>query len=225
MNADQQPVPNAPGAKDWADEAEARVLDQAIRLAPTLHWNAQLVKAAAKAAGLSEADAMLLLPKGPDDLAAHMFRRHDAAALSELTKLDVAKLKVRERIHAAVAARIEAAMADEGAVKCASAYLATPMHAPLALSLGWATADKLWRWAGDTATDENHYSKRAILSAVLFSTLAARLSGGADKAEAHLKARIDNVMAFETWKAKLPSPATFAKDAAALVGRLRYGAR
>jgi ubiquinone biosynthesis protein COQ9 len=216
MNEDQKP--------DWADAAEARVLDEAIHLAPILHWNGQLVRAAAKAAGLSEADAMLLLPKGPDDLAALLFRRHDAAALAELAKLDVAKLKVRERIHAAVSARIEAAMADEGAVKCASVYLATPMHAALALSLGWATADKLWRWAGDTATDENHYSKRAILSAVLFSTMTARLSGGPDKAQAHLKARIDNVMTFEKWKAGLPTPVNFARDAAAFLGKLRYGA-
>ncbi len=216
MNTDQQP--------DWVNDAEARVLDEAIRLAPALHWNGQLVRAAAKAAGLSEADAMLLLPKGPDDLAALLFRRHDAAALADLAKLDVMTLKVRQRIHAAVSARIEAAVADEAAVKCASVYLATPMHAPLALSLGWATADKLWRWAGDTATDENHYSKRAILSAVLFSTMAVRLSGGKDKAEAHLKARIDNVMAFEKWKAALPTPVTFARDAAAFLGRLRYGA-
>jgi ubiquinone biosynthesis protein COQ9 len=220
--SEKQPLAEGP---DWAEAAEARVLDEAIRLAPALRWSGQLVKTAAKAAGLSEADAMLLLPKGPDDLAALLFRRHDAAALDGLAKIDGASLKVRERIHAAVSARVEAAMADEAAVKSASAYLATPLHGALALSLGWASADALWRWAGDTATDENHYSKRAILSAVLFSNMAARLSGGKDKAEAHLKARIDNVMAFEKWKAGLPTPATFARDAAGLLGRLRYGAR
>ncbi len=221
MASDHPPAPDL----DWAEAAEARVLEEAIRLAPILGWNSQLAKASAKAAGLSEADAALLLPKGPSDLAALLFRRHDAAALADLAKLDIAALKVRMRIHAAVSARVEAAMTDEAAVKCASAYLATPMQAPLSLSLGWATADKLWRWAGDTATDENHYSKRAILSAVLFSTMAARLSVGKEKAEAHLKARIDNVMAFEKWKSGLPTPAAFADQAASLLGRLRYGAR
>jgi ubiquinone biosynthesis protein COQ9 len=223
MTADRQPAPEAAPEPDWAEIAEARVLDEAVRLAPALGWNAQLVQVAAKAAGLSAADALLLLPKGPSDLAALLFRRHDAAALADLAKLDGATLKIRARIQAAVSARIEAAMADEPAVRRAAAYLATPMRAPLALSLGWSTADALWRWAGDTATDENHYSKRAILGAVLFSTMTARLSGGKDKAEAHLKARIDNVMAFETWKARLPEPAAFAKGAASLLGRLRYG--
>lgn len=208
---------------DWADAAEARVLDEAIRLAPTLHWNAVLAKAAAKAAGLSEADGTLLLPKGPSDLAALLFRRHDAAALADLAKLDVGALKVRARIQAAVAARVAAAVVDEAAVRRATAFLATPSHAPLALSLGWETADKLWRWAGDTATDENHYSKRAILGAVLASTMAVRLTGGDAKAQDYLKARIDQVMAFETWKAKLPTPSTFAKEAVGLLGRLRYG--
>ena len=224
MTADQ-PFPRRGSEPDWADAAELRVLEQAIRLAPTLRWNPQLVKAAARAADLSPADAMLLLPKGPDDLAALLFRRHDVAALDRLAKLDVTAIKVRERIQTAVSVRIEAAMADEAAVKSASAYLATPMHGPLALSLGWATADALWRWAGDAATDENHYSKRAILGAVLFSTMAARLSGGKDKGEAHLKGSIDKVMAFEKWKAGVPSTAALANGAATLLGRLRYGAR
>ena len=208
-------------AEDWAAAAEARVLDQAIRLAPVLHWNDGLVKTAALAAGLSAADALLLLPHGPKDLAALLFRRHDHAALAALAALDAPAMKVRARIQAAVSARIDAAMADEAATKCAAAYLLA--HPALAASLGWATADGLWRWAGDTATDENHYSKRAILSAVLLSTLAARLSGGQAAGEAHLQARIANVMSFEKWKAGLPTPVGLAKEAAGWLGRLRYG--
>jgi ubiquinone biosynthesis protein COQ9 len=208
--------------EDWAATAEARVLDQAIRLAPALHWNDGLAKAAARAAGLSDADAALLLPNGAKDLAALLFRRHDQAALLALAPLDAPAMKVRAKIQAAVSSRIEAAMADEAATKCAAAYLL--VHPALGASLSWATADGLWRWAGDTATDENHYSKRAILSAVLLSTLAARLAGGRAAGEAHLAARIGNVMAFEKWKAGLPTPVGLAREAAGWLGRLRYGA-
>jgi len=209
---------------DWADSAEAKVLDEAIRLSQTLHWDAGLVKAAAKAAGITGADAALLLPGGASDLAALLSRRHDRAALDELATLDQATMKVRQRIQTAVSLRVEAAMSDEGAVKGVAAYLAQPAHVGLGLSLGWATADGLWRWAGDEATDENHYSKRALLCAVLLSTLAVRLRLGEAKAKAHLQARIDQVMAFEKWKAKLPTPVNFAMDAAGFLGRLRYGA-
>jgi ubiquinone biosynthesis protein COQ9 len=214
---DQGPSPG----RDWAEAAEARVLDEAIRLAPVLRWNDGLLKAAARGAGLRDADAMLLTPNGAKDLAALLFRRHDQAALSALARLDASAMKVRARIQAAVSARIEAAMADEAATKSAAAFLIA--HPALAASLGWATADGLWRWAGDTATDENHYSKRVILGAVLLSTLAARLAGGKAAGEAHLAARIDNVMAFERWKAGLPTPVNLAKEAAGWLGRLRYG--
>jgi ubiquinone biosynthesis protein COQ9 len=100
--------------------------------------------------------------------------------------------------------------------------LALPQNAPLAMRLVWSTADHLWRWAGDRSTDENHYSKRAILAAILVSTLAIRLNGGADAARAHLAAQIDRVMAYERWKAKVRA-GDLARDLATALGRLRYG--
>ena len=90
------------------------------------------------------------------------------------------------------------------------------------MQLGWATADGLWRWAGDTATDENHYSKRALLCAILMSTLAVRLARGEDAAARHLDARIANVMSFETWKGKLPPLQDGLTVLVANLGRLRY---
>ena len=108
------------------------------------------------------------------------------------------------------------------ALSRATAWLARPDNAPLAGRLGWATADAIWRWAGDTATDENHYSKRLILSGVLASVLAARLSRGEDAARETLDRRIGEVMAFEKWKAGLPKAS--ASAVASWLGGLRYGA-
>jgi ubiquinone biosynthesis protein COQ9 len=75
-------------------------------------------------------------------------------------------LKIRERIGAAVRARLDAAARDEAAVRRWAGWLALPGNAPLALGLVWRSADAVWRWAGDTATDENHYTKRAILGGI-----------------------------------------------------------
>ena len=208
---------------DWADAAEARVLDAALRLAgPAVRWDGALFTRAVAAAGLSTADAGLLLPQGPRDLAALLWRRHDAAALAALDRLDPSSLKVRARIRTAVLARLDAAMADETTVRAASLYLARPTQAALTLQLGWATADALWRWAGDTATDENHYSKRALLTAILASTMAVRLARGEDAASRHLDARIDNVMQFEKLKGRLPPLQDGLTVLAANLGRLRY---
>lgn len=207
---------------DWAAKTEQRVLDAAIPLAPQVGWNAALVSRATRAVGLTLGEAELLLPHGAADLAALFSRRHDEVARQALAEVDPAALKVRERIARGVMAHLDAACANEAALRRWTGFLALPTNLPLALRLLWETADAIWRWAGDTATDENHYSKRAILSGVLVSTLAARLTAGREAAVEHLAARIENVMAFEKWKAGF-KPAEQAREFAAALGRLRYG--
>ena len=204
----------------WALETEQQVLDAALRIAPRLGWGRATLVAAAKACGLSPAEADLLFPNGGRDLAALLSRRHDAAALAALP--DPAALKIRERIRAAVVARLDAAAVDQAALRRWLGFLALPMNLPLALRLVWESADQLWRWAGDTATDENHYSKRAILSGILIGTLVQDLTAGRGAALETLDARIQNVMDFEKWKAGV-KPSDFAKDVAGALARLRFG--
>ena len=207
---------------DWADTTEQRVLDEALRLAPRLGWNAGMARAAAVAAGLNAGEAQLLLPQGARDLAALLSRRHDKAALAALKALNPPPTKIREKIRAGVVARLDAAQHDAEALRKLSAFLAFPTNMPLALTLIWESADVLWRWAGDTATDENHYSKRAILSGILVSTLAVDMASGRESALKHLEGRIDNVMAFEKWKAGI-KPMNLAAEVAAALARMRYG--
>ncbi len=216
-------TPKLDGPKtDWASEAEARILDSALDLAPDTGWTARTLHLAAARAGLSDADAGLLLPNGPADLAALLSRRHDAAALAALAEVDPRSLKVRERIARAVNARVEAAAADAPAVRRLLGFLALPHHMGLGARLLWDSADVLWRWAGDTATDENHYSKRAILSGVLGPAIAIRLASGREAADAYVAHRINDVMAFEKWKAGLPK-ADIAAQIAGALGKMRYG--
>lgn len=205
---------------DWAEATEQQVLDAALTITTTQGWTWPAVRAAGKAAGLSVPETELLLPHGPADLAALLSRRHDARALAALP--DPATLKIRERIRAAVEARIDAAAQDEAAVRRWSGYLSLPLNFTLGLKLLWESADVLWRWAGDTATDENHYSKRAILSGILATALAIRLSSGREAAMTFVDARIENVMSFEKWKAGL-KPADLMRDVAAALGKIRYG--
>ncbi len=208
--------------RDWAEETEDRLLTAALAQASRLGWTRRLVSAAAREIGLTGAEAELLLLHGPRDLAALLARRHDARALASLAPVDPASLKVRERIRRGVLARCDAAMEDEAAVRRWSGFLALPGNVPLGLRLTWASADALWRWAGDVATDENHYSKRALLAEILITTLAVRLALGANAAAAHLDGRITAVMAFERWKAGV-KPSDAARRLAARLGRLRYG--
>ena len=220
MTANTPPDPAPEG--DWADRMEQTVLDTALTLAPAMGWNGQMVRRACEANGLSRGDEDLLLPNGARDLAALLSRRHDARALETLAETPAATLKMRERIARAVSARMEAGAADLEATKRCAGFLALPTHADLGLSLAWESADVLWRWAGDTATDWNHYSKRTILSGILIPALTLRWFDGREAAEAFVSRRIDNVMTFEKWKAGKDFEAPL-KRATSVLSRLRYG--
>jgi ubiquinone biosynthesis protein COQ9 len=211
-------------AADWTRSAEQKVLDEAIRLAPVEGWTSRMTKLAGRAAGLSDGETELLLPRGPADLAALLSRRHDARALLMLQEVDPASLKIRERIARAVEARIDAVGDDESAARRCTGWLALPQNLPLGGRLAWESADVLWRWAGDAATDEIHYSKRAILAGVLSGAITIRLNAGRGAAVRFAGRRIDDVMRFETWKAKAGlDPQDLMQKAAAALGRMRYG--
>ncbi len=84
----------------------------------------------------------------------------------------------------------------------------------------------MWRLAGDTSTDFNHYTKRMTLGAVYASTLLAWLdddSEGCAETAAFLDRRIDNVMQFEKWKAQWRRQEHF--SVSRFLGRLRYPPR
>jgi ubiquinone biosynthesis protein COQ9 len=209
---------------DWADRMEQSVLDAALRRAPVLGWNSRMVRAACEDNGLSLGDEELLLPNGARDLAALLSRRHDDRAMASLSEGEPTSLKMRERIARAVSARMEAGAEDLDATRKCAAFLALPTNADLGLKLAWETADLLWNWAGDTATDWNHYSKRTILSGILIPALTMRWFDGREAAERFVAARIENVMAFEKWKAGKDFDAPLRKVADVL-SRMRYGAR
>ena len=141
---------------------------------------------------------------------------------------ELAVLPVRERIRRLVLARLDAVTGHEEAVRRALAVMALPRHAAQGLRLGWRSADRMWRLAGDTATDYNHYTKRAILSAVYAATLAVFIddhSDGKADTRAFLERRIDGIIRFEKTKARLLRPREETFSVSRLLGRLRYPAR
>ena len=215
--------PEPPPAEDWAAKTEQLVLNQALKLIPREGWTSLTVRNAGKAAGLSAGETELLLPQGAADLAALLSRRHDAAALAALGEPD--GLKIRERIARGVTARLDAACADEAAVRRLNGWFTLPQNMTLGARLAWESADRLWRWAGDVATDENHYSKRVLLAGILSGALAIRFSSGPEAAKAFTDARIENVMAFEKWKATTSfKPSEIANRVAEALGRMRFSA-
>ena len=211
-------------AAEWAAATEQALLDEALKLAPIHGWTGRMARLAGEAHGLSAAETELMIPHGPEDLAALLSRRHDARALAILSNVHPDNLKIRERIRRAVEARLDASASDEPALRRGMGHLALPQNLGLAGRLAWESADVLWRWAGDTATDENHYSKRALLAGILSGAMTIRMASGRKVALEFVDRRIENVMAFEKWKATTAfKPGAWLASAAAALGRTRYG--
>lgn len=181
-----------------------RLLDAALPHVVFDGWTDAAFLAAAADSGIDPAIARLIAPRGAIDLAATYHKRGDGAMLARLGADSMGQMRFRDRIAAAVRFRLEAA--DREAVRRAAALFALPQYAPLGASLVWSTADAIWTALGDTSEDINWYSKRAILSGVYSATLLYWLgddSPGQSATWEFLDRRIEDVMRFESFKAKV----------------------
>jgi ubiquinone biosynthesis protein COQ9 len=191
-------------------------------------WNAKAVESAAAQLGIDLSQARLAFPKEQAAMVDSYIQGVDAAMEAHFTPDRVAALKIRDRIRALIWYRLEIMAPAREAVRTGLSILAMPQNLPLALRTGWRSADLMWRLAGDTATDYNHYTKRLILSGVYASTLLAWLD---DKSEgwmetgAFLDRRLAEVMRFEKWKAAWRGSDLHRPSLTRFLGRLRYPAR
>lgn len=191
-------------------------------------WSEAAVRAAAAAQGIDPDAAVFAFGGSAMAMIAAWVGSVDAAMVAALPAERLAKLKIRERIRTLVQFRIDAVAPHKEALRRALAIMAMPQNAPKALRLGWNSADAMWRLAGDTATDYNHYTKRITLGSLYAATLAVFVDDTSDdhaETRAFLDRRIEGVMKFEAAKARLLRPRDERFSPARLLGRLRYPAR
>ena len=190
-------------------------------------WKPQALDLAADTLGIDRAVAALAFPGGAVDMIDAWFAHIDRAMLADLSPETLSAMKIRARITALVEARLGLIAKDMEALRRALAVLALPQNLPLAARLNWRAADAMWRAAGDTATDFNHYSKRAILGGVYAATIVAMQSDESENyadTRAFLARRIEGIMRFEKFKARFSHSAPERLSLARFLGRLRYPA-
>ena len=191
-------------------------------------WSEAALKEAAGAAGVDADVAALAFKGGAMAMIGAWIDTIDAAMAAALPVATLAAMKIRERIRSLVQFRLDAVVGREEALRRALAIMAMPQNASAALRTGWRSADLMWRLAGDTATDWNHYSKRAILASLYGATLAVFVgdeSEGKADTRAFLDRRIEGVMRFETLKRQWFEPKGERFSPVRFLGRLCYPAR
>ena len=209
------------------DELRLALAPEIARAAVFDGWTEEALGQAAALAGVDAAVARLAFPGGAMDMIGAWIDSTDARMRAHFAEGLLAGLKIRDRIRTLLLFRLDAIAGMEEALRRALAIQAMPQNLARTLRIGWHSADLMWRLAGDTATDYNHYTKRALLCGIYTATLAVfvddRSEGKADT-RAFLDRRIENVMQFEKAKAQLLRNRE-GFDVARFLGRLRYPAR
>jgi ubiquinone biosynthesis protein COQ9 len=225
----------APSTTDAGLRPDETLDDLRLRLAPLLAanaafdgWSSAARDLTADQAGVDRDVAALAFKDGAMDMIAAWFASVDAAMLERLPPGALAAMKVREKIAALVEARLTLLAPHREALRRAHSILAMPRNVARAARLGWHAADIMWRAAGDTAADYNHYTKRATLGAVYAASLLVFVNDESEDfadTRAFLARRIEGIMRFEKAKARLAANADNHFSPARFLGRLRYRGR
>lgn len=184
---------------------KTNVLEAALKHVVFDGFTDKVLAGAAKEAGVDKSTVARLFPNGALSLVEAFSQSADAEMEKRIAALDLKSMKVRERIAAAVKARITALRPHKEAARRAAAFLTLPPHAALGARLVYRTVDAMWRAVGDKSTDFNFYTKRGILAGVYSATLMRWFtddSADEQATDAFLADRIENVMQVEKFKAR-----------------------
>lgn len=209
------------------DELRLALAPHIVEAAAFDGWSKQAVAEAALAIGADRDVAAYAFKGGQMDMIAAWIAHVDSRMEEAFANEALLEIPVRERIRRLVMFRLDCVAGKEEALRRALAIMAMPQHVAKSLSLGWQSADRMWRLAGDEATDYNHYTKRTILGGIYAATLAVFVddkSANKEETRAFLDRRIEGIIRFEKAKAQLLSPAEQRFSVARFLGRLRYPA-
>jgi ubiquinone biosynthesis protein COQ9 len=180
-----------------AEDLRARLLAACLPHVVFDGWSERALLAGAADAGVDPAAARNAFPGGAAEAIEAFSTDIDRRMLERLAEQNLAAMKVRERIAAAVRTRLDLLAPHREAVRRGVVFLALPSHAALGLKCLYRTVDAAWYAAGDTATDYNFYSKRLLLAGVFSTTLLFWLndtSEGSAATWAFLDRRIAEVL-------------------------------
>lgn len=214
------------------DEVRAALAPLVARNAAFDGWRALAVDHAAQQAGIDPALARLAFDadkRGGNaiDMIDAWFASIDELMAQKATPKMLSGMGTTARISALVETRLALIAKDREALRRALAVLAMPLNLARAAQLGWRTADHIWRAAGDTAADYNHYTKRATLAAIYAATMLVFLDDTSEdlsETRDFLTRRLAGIGRFEKAKARFAANREILPSLSRFIGRLRYPA-
>lgn len=173
------------------------LLDAALAHVPFDGWGEAALLAAAADTGIAPAAARNAFPGGGLEMIEAFSDRADRVMLERLEALDLASMRVRDRVMAGVRERLTYLMPHREAARRALICLALPLNGALGVRCLCRTVDAIWYAAGDTSTDYNYYTKRLLLAGVYSATVLVWLDDGSEgcaETWAFLERRLDEAL-------------------------------
>ena len=160
-------------------------------------WSLTALRAGARALGMPESEALGCFQGRAAPMVEWFADWADRRMLVEYPDRVTEGMRTQGRVVAAVMARFTVLGPHREAERRALAVLAMPQNGLLALRILYRTVDVIWYAVGDTATDFNFYSKRALLAAAYAATVLYWLednSPGYADTRAFLERRLGEIM-------------------------------
>ncbi|GIX11070.1 COQ9 family protein [Elioraea sp.] len=205
-------------------EERDRAVEAALPHVPLDGWTRKALRAGLADAGFDPADLPLLFPGGPVEAIEVWCDLADRRMAEAVGGLDLAAMRVRDRVAAAIRIRLEQNAGAREAAARATALLALPHNAPAAARITARTVDAIWRAIGDRSADVSWYTKRASLAAIYGATMLYWLrddSEGAEETLRFLDRRIEALMLIPKAQRRLGEIAARLPDPFGLLARLR----
>lgn len=217
------------------DEDRQLLLAAILNHVPFDGWSETALQAAGQETGIPAERVLNAFPGGAKDALILWHEVADQRMIAAMAAPEIAHLRTRERVAAAVRARLEANMAHREAVRAGCTVLLLPQNAGIATRLLYNTVNAIWYTVGDKSTDYNFYTKRALLAGVYSATVMYWLNDKSPDCSAtwhFLERRIADVMRVPQLVGqatsrlreiadRLPMPQNFFKHGRAARGRRR----
>jgi ubiquinone biosynthesis protein COQ9 len=179
------------------EEDRQQLLKAILNHVPFDGWSDTALQAAGQETGIAADRVLNAFPGGARDALILWHEVADQEMIAAMAKPEIARLRTRERIAAAIRLRLQANYAHREAVRAGCTVLLLPQNASIATKLLYNTVNAAWYAVGDQSTDHNFYTKRGLLAAVYSATVLYWLNDkSADCAAtwAFLDRRIGEVM-------------------------------
>lgn len=185
--------------KDPVSALRDQILLAAIPYVEENGWTWGIVEKAAAECKAQDEIKSGIFPNGIVDVVAHFSDYTDRMMMERLSNLPTDTLRSKDKVRLAILTRNKVLENKKNIVKAAMAFWAIPSHVIQGQRVLWRTSDCIWNWAGDTATDYNRQTKRALLSSILMGTNMVWIGDESDGniiTQAFLDRRLENVMEF-----------------------------